>query len=152
MSDPLQTAEMPKLDTFDEEFGQDPAAVVRRRRSKVVRRLVMLAVVALCAGTIAALAFAWSSADGQLRLELQSITPSPRTVAREGAEQEIGRLRRRMDDAAALVTRELASCSEQEIRRPPEAHDAGERHLGGLAVSNRSLPTSNRFPPSQPGY
>jgi hypothetical protein len=62
--DPLQTAEMPKLDTFDEEFGQDPAAVVRRRRRKVVRRLVMLAVVALCAGTIAALAFAWSSADG----------------------------------------------------------------------------------------
>jgi hypothetical protein len=31
MLDPLQMAEMPKLDTFDEEFGQDPAAVVRRR-------------------------------------------------------------------------------------------------------------------------
>jgi hypothetical protein len=112
MSDPLQTAEMPKLDTFDEEFGQDPAAVVRRRRSKVVRRLVMLAVVALCAGTIAALAFAWSSADGQLRLELQSITPSPRTVAREGAEEEIGRLRRRMDEFE-LEIRELTQARQQ---------------------------------------
>ena len=112
MSDPLQTAEMPKLDTFDEEFGPDPAAVVRRRRSKVVRRLVMLAVVALCAGTIAALAFAWSSADGQLRLELQSITPSPRTVAREGAEEEIGRLRRRMDELE-LEIRELTQARQQ---------------------------------------
>jgi hypothetical protein len=69
MSDPLQTAEMPKLDTFDEEFDQDPAAVMRRRRRKVVRRLVMLAVVALCAGTIAALAFRlvecrWATASG----------------------------------------------------------------------------------------
>jgi hypothetical protein len=98
MSDPLQTAEMPKLDTFDEEFGQ--------------RRLVMLAVVALCAGTIAALAFAWSSADGQLRLELQSITPSPRTVAREGAEEEIGRLRRRMDEFE-LEIRELTQARQQ---------------------------------------
>jgi hypothetical protein len=112
MSDPLQTAEMPKLDTFDEEFGQDPAALVRWRRSKVVRRLVMLAVVALCAGTIAALAFAWSSADGRLRLEPQSITASARTAVHEGAEQEVERLRRRMDELEREV-RELRQARQQ---------------------------------------
>jgi cell division septum initiation protein DivIVA len=72
----------------------------------------MLAVVALCAGTIAALAFAWSSADGQLRLELQSITASPRTVAREGAGEEIERLRRRMDELEHEI-RELTQARQQ---------------------------------------
>src|SRR5262245_66649135 len=73
MSDPLQAAEMPQLDAFDEEFGQDSRVAVRGRRRKI-----MVAIVALCAGAIAALAFAWSSADGRLRLELQSITPDRR--------------------------------------------------------------------------
>jgi threonine dehydrogenase-like Zn-dependent dehydrogenase len=112
MSDSLQAAEMPKLDAFDEEFGQDPVAVASVRRGKIVRRLVMLAVVVLCAGAIAALAFAWSSADGRLRLELQSIAPSPRTVAREGSEEEIDRLRRRMDELEGEV-RELTQARQQ---------------------------------------
>jgi hypothetical protein len=56
MSHPLQAAEMPQLDAFDEEFGEDSSVGVRGRRRKI-----MVAIVALCAGAIAALAFAWSS-------------------------------------------------------------------------------------------
>jgi TolA-binding protein len=112
MSDSLQAAEMPKLDAFDEEFGQEPAAIARRRRHTIVRRLVMLAVLIVGAGAVAALAFAWSSADGRLRLELQSIAPSPRTVAREAAEEEVDRLRRRMDELESEV-RELTQARQQ---------------------------------------
>jgi hypothetical protein len=53
---------------LEEDFGQDSTTAVRGRRRKI-----MVAIVALCAGAIAALAFAWSSADGRLRLEPQSI-------------------------------------------------------------------------------
>jgi hypothetical protein len=68
MSDPLQGAEMPMLDAFDEEFGQDSSVAVRGRRRKI-----MLAIVALGTAAIAALAFGWSSADGRLH----SITAPP---------------------------------------------------------------------------
>jgi hypothetical protein len=108
MPDPLQAAEMPKLDAFDEEFGQDSNTAVRGRRRKI-----MVAIVALCAGAIAALAFAWSSADGRLRLEPQSITASPRTaVVREGAEEEVERLRGRMEELEREV-RELTQARQQ---------------------------------------
>jgi hypothetical protein len=107
MSDPLQAAEVPKLDAFDEEFGQDSTTAVRGRRRKI-----MVAIVALCAGAIAALAFAWSSADGRLRLEPQSITASARTAVHEGAEQEVERLRRRMDELEREV-RELRQARRQ---------------------------------------
>jgi uncharacterized protein HemX len=112
MSDSLQAAEMPKLDAFDEEFGQDPVALTSVRRRKIVRRLVMLAVLILGAGAVAALVFAWSSADGRLRLELQSIIAPPQTVAREGAEEEIDRLRRRMDELESEI-RELTQARQQ---------------------------------------
>jgi hypothetical protein len=45
-------------------------------------------------------------------LELQSIAPSPRTVAREGSEEEIDRLRRRMDELEGEV-RELTQARQQ---------------------------------------
>ena len=93
MSDRLHAAEMPRLHAFDEEFEEDVEAVVRGRRRKIIRRLLMLAVVALGAGTIAALALAWSAADGPLRLEPQSMASLARTVAREAAEEEVDRLR-----------------------------------------------------------
>jgi hypothetical protein len=107
MSDPLQAAEVPKLDAFDEEFGQHSTTAVRGRRRKI-----MVAIVALCAGAIAALAFAWSSADRRLRLEPQSITASARTAVREGAEQEVERLRRRMDELEREA-RELRQARQQ---------------------------------------
>jgi hypothetical protein len=133
MSDSLQAAEMPKLDAFDEEFGQDPVAVARVRRGKIARRLVMLAVVVLCAGAIAALGFAWSSADGRLRLELQSIAPSPRTVAREGAEEEIDRLRRRMDEL------------EGEVRELTQARQQADDTIATLQAAEKE--THNQLPP-----
>ena len=103
MSDPLQAAEMPMLDEFDEEFGQDFSVAVRGRRRKI-----MLAIVALGTAAIAALAFGWSSADGRLHL----ITAPPRSVVREGAEQEVERLRRRMDELEREV-RELTQTRQQ---------------------------------------
>jgi len=128
MSDSLQAAEMPKLDAFDEEFGQDPVAVAGVRRRTIVRRLVMVAIVALCAGAIAVLVFAWSSADGRLRLELQSIASAPRTVAREAAEEEIDRLRRRMDELESEVraltqARQQADDTIATLQAEKEAHD-----------------------------
>jgi len=101
MSDRLHAAEMPRLHAFDEEFEEDVEAVVGGRRRKIIRRLLMLAVVVLGAGAIAALALAWSAADGRLRLEFQSTAPSPRTVAREAAEEKVDRLRRQMDALGA---------------------------------------------------
>jgi hypothetical protein len=62
MSDRLRAAEMPKLHALDKEFEEDVDADVHGRRGKIVGRLLMLAVVALGAGAIAALALAWSIA------------------------------------------------------------------------------------------
>jgi TolA-binding protein len=112
MSDRLRAAEMPKLHALDEEFEEDVDADVHGRRGKIVRRLLMLAVVALGAGAIAALALAWSAADGRLRLELQSMAPSPRSVAREAAEEKVDRLRRQMD-ALENEIRELRQARQQ---------------------------------------
>src|SRR2546426_12776251 len=55
------------------------APVVGGRRRKIVQRLLMLAVVVIGAGAIAALVLAWSAADGRLRLVVKSTAPSPRT-------------------------------------------------------------------------
>src|SRR5437762_3122236 len=138
MSGSLQAAEMPKLDSFDEEFGQDPIAVAGVRRRTIVRRLVMLTIVALCAGAIAALAFAWSSADGRLRLELQSIAPAPRTVAREGAEEEIDRLRRRMDEL------------ESEVRELTQARQQADDTIAALQAAEKE--TRDQLPPPEHWY
>jgi hypothetical protein len=97
MSDRLHWAEMPRLDAFDEEFGQDPVAIQRGRRRRIVRRFWTLAAVALGTGVIAALALFWSTADGRLRLELQSASPSPQRASREATDEELDRLRREMD-------------------------------------------------------
>src|SRR5262249_37654663 len=73
-------AEMPRLDAFDEEFGQDPAAILRGQRRKTRLRLLTLLGVVVGAGVIGALALAWSTADGRLRPELQSAATSPRNA------------------------------------------------------------------------
>jgi uncharacterized protein HemX len=138
MSDSLQAAEMPKLDAFDEEFGQEPAASARGRRRTIIRRLVMLAVLILGAGAVAALAFAWSSADGRLRLELQSIAPSPRTVAREAADEEIDRPRRRMDEL------------ESEVRELTRARQQADETIAALQATEKEM--RNQLPPPMYWY
>lgn len=97
MSDGLHWAEMPRLDAFDEEFSQDPEAILRERRRRIIRRLWTFAAIVLGVGIIAALALAWSKADGRLRLELQSVVPSPRSASREGPDDELDRLRREVE-------------------------------------------------------
>ena len=42
MPDNFDVAEMPRLDAFDEEFGQDPAAILRGQRRKTRLRLLTL--------------------------------------------------------------------------------------------------------------
>ena len=112
MSDRLHAAEMPRLHALDEEFQEDIEAVVGGRRRKIVQRLLMLAVVMIGAGAIAALALVWSAADGRLRLELQSTAPSPRTVAREAVEEKVDRLRRQVEALESEI-RELTQARQQ---------------------------------------
>jgi hypothetical protein len=113
MSDRLDAADMPRLDVLDDEFGRDPVELLRGRRRRILRRFATLAVVALGLGGIAALIFAWSNADGRLRLELQSATVTPRSVAREdAAEEEADRLRRRVD-ALETEVKELTQAQQQ---------------------------------------
>jgi hypothetical protein len=112
MSDRLHAAEMPRLYAFDEEFEEDVEAGVGGRRRKIVGQLLMLAVVVLGAGAIAALALALSGADGRLRLELQSTAPSPRTVAREAAEEKVDSLRRQVEALESEI-RELTQGRQQ---------------------------------------
>src|SRR5262245_64579309 len=87
----LDPAEMPRLDVFDEEFGQDPATILRAERRGL--RLLSLVGIALGAGVIGALALAWSTADGRLRLELPSAATPQRNAERAAQDQEIDRLR-----------------------------------------------------------
>jgi hypothetical protein len=136
MSDRLHAAAMPRLDAFDQEFGQDPAVVVRGRRRRIARRLATLAALALGAGIIAALALAWPAVDGPLRLTLQSAATSPQSAARDGSQEEIDRLRREVDALAnelgelrqalqqASDTIATLQASEQEARArvPPPAY------------------------------
>jgi hypothetical protein len=86
---------MPRLDVFDEEFGQDPATILRAERRGL--RLLSLVGIALGAGVIGALALAWSTADGRLRLELQSAATPQRNAERAAQDEEIDRLRHQLD-------------------------------------------------------
>jgi len=91
-------AEMPRLDAFDEEFGQDPVAIQRGQRRKTRVRFWTFFSVALGVGIISVLALGWSAADRRLRLELQSavLAPiSPRT--REDLAEEIDGLHRQVE-------------------------------------------------------
>src|SRR5262245_5758497 len=106
----LDPAEMPRLDAFDEEFEQEPATILRAERRGL--RLLSLVGLALGAGVIAALAVAWSTADGPLRLELQSAATSPRNADRAAADEEIDRLRRQVD-ALANDVKELTDAQRQ---------------------------------------
>jgi hypothetical protein len=127
MADKFDLADMPRLDVLDEELGENAAAVRRARRRRIIARLFMLVVVAAGLGAIGALAYAWSNADGRLRLELQSV--APKSVQRAAAEEEIDRLRRQIEalkdevkdltEAQHQAAHTIAAmkAAEQELRR-----------------------------------
>ena len=131
MATRLDPAEMPRLDAFDEELGQDPATILRAERRGL--RLLSLVAIALGAGVIGALALAWSTADGRLRLELQSAATSQRNAERAAQDEEIDRLRGQLDalknDVNALTEAQHQSAhtiaamraAEEDLRRhvPP---------------------------------
>jgi len=122
---------MPRLDVLDEEFGEDAAAVLRARRRRTGARLSMLAIVALGLGAIGAFAFAWSNADGRLRLELQSAATAPKGPQRAAAQEEIERLRGELD-ALKNDVKELTQTQHQAaytIATMKAAEDDLRRHV-----------------------
>lgn len=162
MSDGLHWAEMPRLDAFDEEFAQDPEAILRERRRRIIRRLWTFVAIVLGVGTIAALALAWSKADGRLRLELQSVVPLPHSASREGSDDELGRLRREVDalrreigdltQAQQQATDAIAAlqAAEQDARSriPPPAY--WYSNPSALSLSIAGQPPPNVVPPRRP--
>lgn len=120
MSDGLHWAEMPRLDAFDEEFAQDPGAIARERRRRIIRRLWTIAAIVLGVATIAGLALAWSKADGRLRLELQSVVPSSRSTSRERPDEELDRLHREVD----ALRSEVDDLTRAQQRAQQQAADA----------------------------
>ena len=166
MSDGLHWAEMPRLDAFDEEFAQDPGAIPRERRRRIIRRLWTIAAIVLGVGTIAALALAWSKADGRLRLELQSVVPSPRSASREGPDDELDRLHREVDalrnevgdltqaqqraqqQAAEAIAALQAAEQDARSRIPPPAY--WYSNPSALSLSVAGQPPPNVVPPRRP--
>jgi hypothetical protein len=164
MSDGLHWAEMPRLDAFDEEFGQDPVAIQRGRRRRIVRRLWAFVAIVLGAGVIAALAFVWSTADGRLRLELQSaLPPSPRGASREASDEELDDLRRQVDalrneigeltraqqQAAATIAALQAAEQEARSRVPPPAYWYSNPATLDLSIASQP-PPGVVLPPRRP--
>jgi hypothetical protein len=87
---------MPRLDAFDQEFGREPVAIVRRHQRKIRPKVWALICVLLGAGLIGALALGWPNGDGLSRLELQSAPLFLRSASRDSDEQ-VDRLRREVD-------------------------------------------------------
>jgi hypothetical protein len=106
MSGRFDAAEMPRLDAFDEEFGQTSVAVQRGQPRKTRVRFWTLFSVALGLSAISVLALAWSAADKRLRLELQSAVVVPiSTLIREGFDEKIDRLRRQVEALKNEITK-----------------------------------------------
>jgi hypothetical protein len=102
----FDAAEMPRLDAFDEEFGQDPVAIQRGQRLKTRVRFWTFFSIALGAAVVGVLVLAWSAADGRLRLELQSAARAPISPrSHEGLGEELHRLRRQVEALKDEITK-----------------------------------------------
>jgi hypothetical protein len=144
----FEMAEMPRFDAFDDEFGRDPLAIQREQQRKTRVRFWTFVGVALGAGVVGALAFAWPTAGGRLRLDLQSavVTPiSPQT--HEGSDEEIGSLRHQVEALKNRIT-ELEDAKEQAAHTVArlESSCVGPRNRGPTGVGRRraASPTAAR--------
>src|SRR5436190_2692604 len=113
----VDAAEMPRLDAFDDEFGRDPLAIQREQQRKIRVRFWTFVGVALGTGVVGALALAWPTAGGRLRLDLQSavvtpISPQPH----EGSNEEFGSLRRQVETLKSRIA-ELEDAKEQAVHK-----------------------------------
>jgi hypothetical protein len=118
--------EMPRLDAFDEEFGREPVAILRGQRRKTKLRLWAVVVLVLAAGIVGAFAFAWPNVD--LLAQLQSISlSSTKAVGREGADEQVDRLRR---EVAALKkdVRDLTEAQQQATNTIAALRAAEQEH------------------------
>jgi hypothetical protein len=116
---PRATAEMPKLDAFDQEFGGElPAAISDEPRRKAVRALAGVLVAAAIVGVPA---LAWFYADG---LPLRG-SMSPAGEQRTDAAAEVDRLTR---EVAALKQeiRDLTAAQQQSAEVIASLQAAGE--------------------------
>jgi chorismate mutase len=170
MTGKFDAAAMPRLDAFDEEFGQDPVPIQRGQRRKTRVRFWIFFSVALGAGVISVLSLAWSAADGRLRLELKSAVVTPISArTREGWDEEIDGLRRQVEalkneitklkDAREQTAQAIAAlkAAEQESRDPvPSAYwysDPAALSFGTESEPEREavVPLPRRLPTGRPG-
>src|SRR6266446_8294714 len=157
----FDAAEMP-IDLFDEEFGQEPVA-------RTGARFWTFFSVALGAAVISLLAFAWSAADGRLRVELKSAVVAPVSArTHEGLNEEIDRLRRQVEalkneitklkdareQTAQMIT--ALKAAEQETRAPvPSTYWYSDPTAGGFGIESQSkregaVPLPRRSPAGRP--
>ena len=105
-------AELPRLDAFDEEFGQDPVAILRAQRRQARMRTWTLIVLAMVAGLIGALALAWSTFGDRLRVALQAAPPSLQSATRQEPNEDVVRLLRQVDELRSEI-RDLTQARQQ---------------------------------------
>jgi hypothetical protein len=101
--------DLPKLEAFDQEFGREPAAILRahRRRSRLWFWLAFGLLVGAGAG---AFALAWPEAVAGLRPDLPSFGPPTETASR--ATEQVDRLVREIEELRQEV-QELTAAQRQ---------------------------------------
>jgi hypothetical protein len=119
-SDP-DVSELPRLDAFDQEFGHEPAAVLRGQRRQTRRRLLVGLVLAV--GIISVPTLAWLNADGRLHSEGQSGGISLQSATNERPNEQVDHLLR---EVAAL---------RQQVQELTEAHQQATDQIASLKAA-----------------
>src|SRR5262249_53798288 len=158
MPNRLDPAEMPRLDVFDEEFGQDPATILRAERRGL--RVFFLVGIEAGAGGLGALPLAGATPGGGARLGVETAAPPPGNAARAAQDEEIDRLRSQLDalkndvkeltDAQRQAAHTIAAmkAAEEDLRRhapPPYWYsDPATLNFASPPQSAGSVPPSRR--------
>jgi hypothetical protein len=136
MTAEVHAAELPRLDAFDEEFGQDPVAILRAQRRKTRARIWTLIAVVIAAAIIGALALAWSTIGGRLRLELQPAPMTLQSATREAPSEEVWRLHRQVD----ALNNEIDGLK-NEIRNLTQAQQEAAATIAALEADAQNAPS-----------